>query len=509
MKGRDLYFALQELDDSLVEKYATVHPKQSNTVRKLVAACLAAVFLIGSSAVLVDAVTYMQAKDFFAVKGLLTEGLSHKDVRAIYRDITTQSFTYEKTGDVISRCISQTVPGYEIIFDVDDPEKLRLLWESWENTALVSNEHEEVKEPAGEYNQEGVWYKNEKISVYNYEKGCSEIKETVIQKHQNKTLCWECTVPFVARLIKSIGDGTVVIGENVHIFGPAEMPREGTHQRIAYLDENGQILWENALMEDAKVSAGEADWAYDNGDETFSVFIRGARRENGNVVRFVCVWRYDIKGQMVSYKVIDIGQNYLSKVFQFGERYVLYLINDSTEIKTVTADANGVIATDTEYQITNQIQRIQDIVEVGNYRYISAYAMPAAEGQDEFGQPNVALNEEMKSLWNQPDKIPDEELIEHIRDHYTAVLLRCNIETGEVQSFYSVPGAIADKLDVSEGGGLIWYLKSPTQAEMTAAPNRYVGCTVKGTSVIYRCVFDVEGKLKEKENTGEIATYRW
>lgn len=510
MKGTDLYLAMQELDDALVEKYAEVRPKQTIPMRKLIAACLVGVLLIGGGAVAVDAITYTQAKDFFTENGLSIQGLSREDVRAVYRDITTKSFTYEKTDEVITQSISKVVPGYEITIDIDDPEKLRMLWESWRNGELAKVVIDgKVRESSGDIYQDGIWYENEPISVYNEEKGRFEIRETVVRKYQNDTLFWESAVPLMARLIKPIGDGTVVVGENEHISGPADMPREGMHQRIAYLDGNGQILWEDFFTEENWCTAGETDRAYDNGDETFTVITRGARRENDNVIRSVVVWRYDLNGQRLSYKVNDIGLWSLSKVFQSGEYYILSLSNEATEYKTVIMDADGTLQTGVEYQITDQLQKIQDIVEVGNCRYISAYTMRTDGSLDEFGRANVALTQEKEALWEQVDKISEEELIESIRSHYSAVLLRCDIETGQMQTFYSVPGAIADKLEVSESGELIWYLQSLTQAEMVAVPNSYTGCLIRGTSVIYRYIFDAEGNLTEKENTGELATYRW
>lgn len=510
MKGTDLYLAMQELDDALVEKYAEARPKQTILMRKLVAACLAGVLLIGGGAVAVDAITYTQAKDFFAENGLSTQGLNREDVRAIYRDITTKSFTYEKTDEVITQSISQTVPGYEITSDIDDPEKLRMLWESWRNGELAKVVIDgEIIESSGDIYQEGIWYEREMISVYNVENGRSTIQETVVRKYQNDTLCWERTVPLVARLIKPIGDGTVVVGENEHISGPADMPREGKHQRIAYLDKNGQILWEDVFTEENWCTAGETDRAYGNGDETFTVITRGARQENGNVIRSVVVWRYDLNGQRLSYKVNDIGTWYLSQVFQSERYYILSLSNEAAESKTVIMDADGTLQTGIEYQITDQLQKIQDVVEVGNYRYISAYTMRTDGTLDELGRANAALNEEMKALWNQPDEISEKELIERICSHYTAVLLRCNIETGQMQTFYSVPGVIAGKLEVGETGELIWHLQSLIQAEMVAMPSSYMGCYIRGTSVIYRYIFDAECNLTEKENTGELAIYRW
>lgn len=518
MRGADLYLAMQELDDVLVEKYADVRPKQPIILRRLIAAGLTVVLLAGS-VVAVDAITYAQAKNFFTDNGLSTDGLSREDVRAVYRDITTESFTYDKTDEVIRQSISQAVPGFEIVLDTDDPEKLRLLWESWENGNLARVVIDgEIREFFGEHYQEGVWYDEESIIIYDSETGYRASEKTIVRKHEDDSLCWETTVPFAARLIKPIGEGTVVIGSAVHIMAPAKMAEQVQPQKIAYIDKNGQILWEEVFAEGWYVNdggrdwlvatVGDNDWAFANGDETFSVFARGVCGDNDESLRCIGVWRYDLKGQRLSCNVINIEKKYLSKVFPFGDYYILTLSDDARELNTVIVNNEGVLLEDIEYQITDQVQRIQDIVENDNYRYISAYTMLAAEGEDEFGRPNIALDEEVKALWQQEEKASEKELIERIRSHYTAVLLRCDIETGEIQTFYSVPGAIADKLEVSESGELIWRLQSLTQAEMITTPNGKMG-GIRGTSVVYRYIFDAEGNLKEKENTGELATYRW
>lgn len=51
-------------------------------------------------AVAAEAKEYDTAVAFFEDNGLSTEGLSRSDLKAVYRDITTQSFTYGKTEEL-------------------------------------------------------------------------------------------------------------------------------------------------------------------------------------------------------------------------------------------------------------------------------------------------------------------------------------------------------------------------------------------------------------------------
>lgn len=513
MKGKVLYQAMLELDDALIEKYAEVRSKQTMPLRRLVAACLLGAFLIGGSAVAVDAITYAQAKDFFDENGLSIQGLSRTDVRAVYRDITTKSFTYEKTDEVIAQGIREAIPGYEITANMDDPADVRKLWESWENGELEKIVYDgEIYESDGDIYQKGTWYKNEGISVFNTEEARSEIRKSVVRKYQDDTLCWESTVPFVARLMKPIGEGTVVIGEKeqfIELFPESDgLPKGDMREQIAYLDENGQLLWCKVLTEEYNIGFDEKDCAYDNGDGTFTIFTRSVGQQNGETVRTVWVWQYDLSGEQLSCKMIDIDQYFFSGVYQVEDHYVLSLSQNGFACKLVVIDADGVVLADAQYQITDQLQHITDIAEVGNYLYISMYTMLADGGLDETGRANVALTQEKMTLWEQQDMLSEKEMIKRIRSHYSAVLLRCDIETGQTQSFYTVPGVIADKLELGENGELIWHLQSLTRAELLKEQTRNV-CHIRGTSVIYRYVLDAEGNLKGKEKTDEISTYQW
>ncbi len=523
MTGTDLYLAMQELDDVLVEKYAEVRPRRAIPLPKLAAACLAVVLLIGGGAVAVDAITYTQAKDFFAENGLPAEGLSREEIKAVYRDIISESFTYEKTEEVITQSISQAIPGYEITADMDDAEKLKMLWESWQNGELDSFIIDgEVRNFAEDSYQQGIWYDEDKIDAYNDKTGYSKSGKRALSKYENGTLCWEIAVPVDPMTVGPVGECTVLLGKNIRVEVSGDVNIENNHNRILFLDKDGQVLWNNLIVESEwiglsggagqgymGIGQGAGTWIFDNHDETFTIINYDVKPDpdNGNGTPYVLVWRYDRSGQLLSYKE-NITEYRLPKVFQLGNRYILVHAIDETQTKTVVMDADGNLQAGAEYQITDQLQRIQDIAEVGNYRYISAYTMLVDDEPNEFGLLNYTLTQDLQALWEQEDKASEEELITRIRSHYTAVLLRCDIETGEIQTFYSMPGMIADKLEVSEDGALIWRLQSLTQAEMKEAP-RYSGWVVRGTSVIYRYIFDTEGNLTGKEATGELASFRW
>ena len=64
-----------------------------------VALCLALLLCLGGGtlAFAAEVKEYNDALVFFDTHGLSTEGLSRGEVKAVYRDITTQSFTFSKS----------------------------------------------------------------------------------------------------------------------------------------------------------------------------------------------------------------------------------------------------------------------------------------------------------------------------------------------------------------------------------------------------------------------------
>ena len=135
MNKNDLFRAFDNVDDNILERSETpVGRRRAPAYRKwlALAACLALTVSLVGVAFAAEAREYGAAVAFFDENGLSTEGLSRSDVKAVYRDITSQHFTYDKTAEVIERA----VPGLEISQREPTPEELAALWDRnvWRST---------------------------------------------------------------------------------------------------------------------------------------------------------------------------------------------------------------------------------------------------------------------------------------------------------------------------------------------------------------------------------------
>ena len=158
MNKNDLFRAFDGVDDDILERSEASAPRRKALVfRKwgALAACLAlAVGLVGAGFA-AEAREYSAAVDFFEQNGLSTEGLSRADVKAVYRDIVTESFTNDKTAQVLERA----VPGWEISQREPTPEELAALWDRnvWRSTmpetgfSYSVNHEEKLDETLGFY----------------------------------------------------------------------------------------------------------------------------------------------------------------------------------------------------------------------------------------------------------------------------------------------------------------------------------------------------------------------
>ena len=127
MNKNDLFQAFGELDDDILERSeAPAARRKKPIIRKwgILAACMALAVGLAGVAFAAEEKEYSKAVEFFAENGLSTEGLSRSDVKAVYRDITTQQFTFDKTAEVLKH----RVPGLEISQREPTPEELEELW---------------------------------------------------------------------------------------------------------------------------------------------------------------------------------------------------------------------------------------------------------------------------------------------------------------------------------------------------------------------------------------------
>jgi len=472
MNKYELFRAFEDVDDAILERSeAPVVRRKAPVFRKwgALAACIALIVSLAGVAFAAEAEEYRAAVAFFEDNGLSTEGLSRSDVKAVYRDITTQHFTYGKTAQVLER----SVPGLEIPQREPTPEELAVLWNRnlWQNA-----------QPG-----DGISYHMDYQYKLNESLGFDVLDKSVLECYQDGVLLWTAEFP-----------GLVVEGSVHTSAGTAVWCRNDTwsseqpdYAYVARVDEGGNILWQKRL--DHGFERESIAQVIDNGDGTWAVVSRGD-------LEYLCLSQYDTDGNELSFRKTQVGNSGIRNVIRLGDGYLVQLSGEPPRLVKLHRDGDPLDAftyegEDCDYYITG-------MAEFGDRVYLSAYAVPVQT--DEGGRHEIASILDYafsQDKW----EIPSEELTPVVRENYTAVLLLCDPEGGAPETFYSVKGSLGGELSVNEAGELVWNVESITSTFFSPATNSF---TIGGTCQVFRYVFDSSGNLLRQEDTEETIPYR-
>lgn len=412
-----------------------------------------------------EAKEYGAAVEFFEDNGLSMEGLSRAEVKAIYRDITTQKFIYGKTAEIIK----QTVPGLEITQREPTPEELARLWTQnlWRN------------QPGA-----GISY------CYDYQYKFDVLDKSILKCYRDGTLLWASDFPgYFIKDSTYTTAGTVVWGRN-----DTYSSEQRAYSFLARLDENGNILWQHKLNHNFQHEYIAA--VLDNGDGTLAVISRGD-------LKYLCLSQYNVDGSELSFHKTEVGNLGIQNAARLGDGYLVQLWN-STQGETarlVKLDQEGNILDGFIYEGEDCYYTITDMVEFGGWIYLSAYAVP--EQNDKSGR--YEISNILDYVFDKEDwEISSEELTPIVRDNYTAVLLLCNPNGGAPETFYSVKGSLGGKLNINDMGELVWNVESITNTFFSPATSSF---TIGGTCQVFRYTFDDAGILLTQEDSGESIPY--
>ncbi len=475
--------ALNRIEKKALEK-SGIKPRHTKLKIFLpAAACLVLTAGIGGNAIAADVKEYNSAVEFFEENGLSAEGLSRAEVKAVYRDITTNSFTNSKTVEVLRN----SVKGTEILQKDPTPEELETLWNNNVSGGRFSSSDDAVKY----------------VIDYEYEPGAEydEWDKITVECQQNGNALWKTEFPTLG---KNRGDdelyvekgvmtsnGTALYGSIMHW---TDISRNITYGFITRVDENGNKLWQRELhhgFENEYIHA-----VLDNGDGTWAVLSEGD-------FKYLCVTQFDIDGNELSFSktMPDEGNKIdLLNAIRFGDGYLVQFkpIDVLKGASIVKLGRDGTILDKFVYEGDDCDYCITDMAQFEGKVYLSAYALPKMSSK--------SYNEIwgiLESSGKNASEITSEELTSLLRDNYTAVLLVCDTKTGIPETFYSAKGSLGGKLDVSDNT-LIWNAESINGAGYSP----YTGCFsfVFGGKV-YRYSFDKTGALPDCEDTGEIADH--
>lgn len=443
-----------------------------------IAACLILLLTVGFGTVAfaAEAKAYNEAVQFFDDYDLPTEGLTRSQIKAVYRDIITKSFTYAKTAEVIEKGLTEKqVSGYEIQQRDPTPQELEELW----NVNYYQS------------NQEYVHRTEYKMSS---DLGFEVMDKSYLEKYDGDTLLWSVGVrEFMIQDYSVVSDGVIA-----HGWTPHWSSAQTDYAWMMKVDKDGNLLWK------LKVDNGFKDEyiaeVLENDDGSYAVISRGD-------LKYFCLSQYSTEGVLTHFQKTEVGNYGIWNAACFGDGYIVqlgsYVTNEHAKI--IKVDRLGNITDSFSYGDDESYYYITDMIEFNGSIYLSAYAVPKFPDEDQSAGGRYEIAAILNYLFdNEIWEISSEELTPMVRDNYTAMLLICEPDGGIPQEFYSVEGSMGGKLSISDSGDLRWDVESITETYFSPMTSAF---TIGGSSCVFRYSFNTGGKLISQQETGEVTDF--
>lgn len=479
-------FASERNPETLAQSGTHFNRTKKSSARILrwgtMAACLTLFVIIGSVgfAIAAEATEYNNAVAFFEKNGLSAEGLSRSEVKAVYRDITQKTFSYDKTAEVIR----QAVLGREIQQHNPTPEELSALWDQnvWLNSV----------------SEKGISYRKDSKYVFDENRGFEVFEKCILECCQDGKILWTAEFKdFYVESCKYTKEGTVLWGTNAVLSSSDKV-----YGWIALVEGDGQIAWQERLDHGFKNEYVAS--ILDNGDNTWAVISRGD-------LKYICLSCFDSDGKELSFRKTEVGNYGIRNAAKLGDGYIVQLWNQLSGDTALLykMDREGNLTDSFSYEEDDSDYYITDMIEFEGQVYLSAYAVPIQK--DEGGRYEIAtildfiLSKYTLSKENGEWDISSEELTPIVRDNYTAMLLICDPEGGALKTFYSVKGSLGGNLSVNAAGELEWNVDSIITTFFSPATSSF---TIGGNCAVFCYTFDSEGNLTGQTDTGNQVPYR-
>lgn len=482
MNKNELFRAFGELDEDILERSEATAARRKKPILRtwgIAAACIALAAGMAGVAFAAEEKEYNKAVEFFAENGLSTEGLSRSDVKAVYRDITSRRFTFDKTAEVLKH----HVPGLEILQHEPTPEELEELWNA--NVWTPPQER-----PGFNYNIDYRFKPHEGRDF-------GVLDKELLECYRDGELLWTAEFPDFA-IFDSVhtSAGTAVWGKDVIVWRGvnSRFSTLSVYSRLVRIDDNGNILWEREINH-----GKESEVIFnvlDNGDGTWAVISR----TDGN---YLCISQYGIDGNEISSCITEMGMIDVSNAVRLGDGYLIKVhdAKDGDTPRLVKLDREGNVIDSFTYEGEDCDYYITEMTEFGGKIYLSGYAL----SKDYFDRWEEKSDDFFEKL-DGGITVDDMEVTQIEKESKTAVLLVCDPNGGEPETFYSVKGSMGAELSVNSAGELEWNVNSIIGAYYSPYTNI---ASIFGRCQVFRYTFDASGSLIRQEDTGEAVPYMW
>ena len=479
--------AADENDAEAIKRKKT----ERNTNRRLkkrIAALAAGLLIFAAAGIIAftisaEAREYQKAAAFFEENGLSMQDLTRTEVKEVYKDITTKSFSYDKTADVIRQAVS----GLEILQEEPTPEELAAIWDfNILGNTLPGN---------------GIKLVCDDIYEYDEDLGADRLKKSVLKLYQDGKLIWTAEFPeSYVGYYEFTKEGTVVSGARErYVFEEAvNMSVIRNDPWIAVVDDGGKIRWQSPLEHgtDRSIMENVAS-VMRNDDGTWAVISQVDLKE-------LCLSTFDDQGNELDSRKTEIGKHYgVWDAARLGDGYILQIGAHYPEYtsKLCKMDRDGNLQESFSYEAEGLDYYFTDMVEFGGQVFLSGYSAVKQKNKNR----NHELADVLDYVFEKKDwDISGEELTPMVRDNYEAVLLLCDPEGGSPRTFYSVKGSLGGKLNVNEDQ-LEWDVESINGTFFSPATDSF---TIGGSCKVFRYTFSSTGAMTEQKDTGETVPFR-
>lgn len=477
--------------------------KASKLFRRITAAaaCLSLLLGAGTGAYAYAAAKkeYKNALTFFYENELSTEGLTKSEIKEVYRDFYSCSFSSNLTTDVLINSRPDVVKGYEITGDNSE-------WDTTVPDTLLSDyktpvyyEYETLYNPIeGTYNPETKAYKE------NFDK-------SIFSKYLNGEKIWEISFSDIA--INGYYGDPESEESPILVYGTEPYTvkvDDGTATLIA-LDANGNILWKT--VQNNGTAYDKIYAVLRNPDGSYTTFGRcGMDNETGD---FLCVNKYSKDGAQIFANILDIRNHTIENVALTESGYLMhlssYVVADFARVLKLDLDGN--LVGDFSYESEENDFYIADFCEYNGTVYISGHITEKAPQRIvNYGQREVFM---LKAELADGKTRSEEELTSLFRDNFTAVLLVCEPDSGTPKEFYSVAGSLGDEVYVSNGS-VCWFTKDIIASSYSAKSIQIDASGVTTTNPklaalcrFYANIFNTDGSFKEQKKLDLMTRVQW
>ncbi len=440
---------------------------------------LAVALCVSGYFITVDALEYNDAIDFFESNELSSDGLSRREIKLVYKDIKTNSFTYNKTGEVINNSIMLKVPGY-VVSSIDPKlQDNKYLW-----GYFVELHKAKPKENGITY----VFYDD----YSRYEDGKKIDASQRIVKYSDKDVVWEIDVTLynVSKIIE-FDDCLVAYTDRV-------FQNDGGKGNLLLIDlDSGEIL--KVIQYTNEIDTSNYTYISSpivrNYDKSFTIFSN----KRGVTENKLYIITYNKDGELISLYDVEINYRPLS-ITKFKDGYLILTFDN----KFINIDKYGNTLKEYSYESDEYLYYIVDIIEYNDKIFLSTYLVPKEINKStDSGEVRYA---ETYYIRNLTLGLPNQtNLTDIFRENYSASLLICDDMDGTPQTFYTINGAIGSSLRINASNELIWEVENIANVKLSIATSSF---TYGGITEVYEYKFDSTLKLKDIKDKNEDKVFR-